>query len=244
MATLDCKDAFGSVTREILEQNLKKLKIQDCLKDVITDSYNETFVIIWNAGEASNPVNILKVIKQSCPLPLLLFNIYIDSIFAFIKKEENHKYVYSTKEFQINLIQAYIDDMILFSKSAKDLQSCFNDADRLFAFLNIKLNPKKCEIFRISSKKKEADFIKYLEAPLGSKRIVKTKFVEAKMEKLFYQLDKLEFSGLVINQMLRVIRRFIIPQFSCILSNSYIQNGLAEQIDVRIRRIINNLVRG
>jgi hypothetical protein len=36
----------------------------------------------------------------------------------------------------------------------------------------------------------------------------------------------------------------MIPQLSYILANSYIQKRQAEQIDVRIRRVINNFVKG
>jgi hypothetical protein len=45
--------------------------------------------------------------------------------------------------------------MILISNSAEGLQSLINDADKFFTFLNIKLTPKKCETFKINTKKKE-----------------------------------------------------------------------------------------
>jgi hypothetical protein len=53
------------------------------------------------------------------------------------------------------------------------------------------------------------------------------------MKKWFYELDKLENSECVINQKLRVIRRFIIPQLIYIIYNIY-------QIAIRI---INNFVK-
>jgi hypothetical protein len=93
-------------------------------------------------------------VRQGCSLNLLLFNICIDLILAFIKREENHKFAYSTKEFPINLIQAYADDVILISNSTEGLQSLINNADKFFTFLNIKLNPKKCKTLKIKNKKK------------------------------------------------------------------------------------------
>jgi hypothetical protein len=83
IAAIDCKDAFGSVTHNILKQNLKKVRFPMNLVNVIMDSYKDTFVRIWNQGEASNPIPIRKGAKQGCPLSPLLFNICIDPIIQF-----------------------------------------------------------------------------------------------------------------------------------------------------------------
>jgi hypothetical protein len=40
----------------------------------------------------------------------------------------------------------------LIANSAEGLQKLIDDADTFFKFVNIKLNPKKCEIFRTNSK--------------------------------------------------------------------------------------------
>jgi hypothetical protein len=60
IAAIDCKDAFGSVTHDILKQNLKKVGLLSCLVNKIIDSYNDAFVRIWNQGEASNPIQTEK----------------------------------------------------------------------------------------------------------------------------------------------------------------------------------------
>jgi hypothetical protein len=82
------------------------------------DSYKDTFVWIWNQGEASNPIPIRKGVTQGCPLSPLLFNVCIDPIFNFIMRQENHKYAYQTELFPGNLIQAYADDTLLIANSA------------------------------------------------------------------------------------------------------------------------------
>jgi hypothetical protein len=47
---------------------------------------------------------------------------------------------------------------------------------------------------------------------LDSKIIGKVKFAEAKIQKKLYEIDRLEYSGLAINQMLKVIRIMILTQ--------------------------------
>jgi hypothetical protein len=81
IAAIDFKDAFESVTHDILKQNLKKVGLPMNLVNVIMDSYKDTFIRIWNQGEASDPLPIRKGGKQGFSLSPLLFNICIDPIF-------------------------------------------------------------------------------------------------------------------------------------------------------------------
>jgi hypothetical protein len=140
----------------------------------------------------------------------------------------------------------------LISNSAEGLQKLIDDSDTFFKFVNIKLNPKKCEIFRTNSKTNqvikiageekqyvsELEYVKYLGVPLGSKRIGKVKFAEAKIRKMLYEIDRLEYSGFAINQMLKVIRIMILTQLNYLFSNGFILNKQAEVIDKRIGRLI------
>jgi hypothetical protein len=43
-------------------------------------------------------------------------------------------------------------------------------------------------------------FVTNLGVPMGSRKICKTKFIEAKVQKVFEELDKAEFCGLALNQ--------------------------------------------
>jgi hypothetical protein len=172
-------------------------------------------------------------------------------------RQENHKYAYQTEQFPCNLIQAYADDTLLIANSAEGLQKLIDDADTFFKFVSIKLNIKKCEIFRTNSKTNqiikiavenkeyfsELEYVKYLGVPLGSKRISKVKFAEAKIQKMLYEIDRLEYSGLAINQMLKIIRIMILTQPNYLFSNGFILNRQAEVIDKRIRRLIYNFTK-
>jgi hypothetical protein len=56
------------------------------------DSYDNTNLRIGNLGNASRPRDILKGVKQDCPLSLLLFNICVDPLISFIRKSEGLGY--------------------------------------------------------------------------------------------------------------------------------------------------------
>jgi hypothetical protein len=77
----------------------------------------------------------------------ITFNISINPFFGHIIQQENHKYAYLTDEFPCNLIRAYADDAILIA-IWKSLQKIINEAEIFDKFVNIKLNIKKCEVFK------------------------------------------------------------------------------------------------
>jgi hypothetical protein len=88
------------------------------------------------------------------------------------------------------------------------------------------------------------EFFRYLRIFLGSKRISRKQFNEKKVQEVLTQLDKLEASHLVFNQILKVIKCFIAPRLSYVVTNRYIQGGQIDLIDKKIRRIINNFLEG
>jgi hypothetical protein len=47
-------------------------------------------------------------------------------------RPENHRFAYQTEQFPCNLIQAYVDDILLILNSAEGLQKLIEDADTFF----------------------------------------------------------------------------------------------------------------
>jgi hypothetical protein len=70
---------------------------------------------------------------------------------------------------------------------------------------------------------------------MGWRKISKRKFLEAKVQKVFEELDKAEFSGLVLNQIMKTIRSFILNRLYFILANMDILKKFLEQIDKKVR---------
>jgi hypothetical protein len=256
VAALDCKDAFGSVSHQLLDINLKALGIPTRLRNLIMDSYKDSQVRIWSNGSASRPIDIKKGVKQGCPLSPLLFNICVDPLLSFIRKFDEADY--STSELGSTTIQAYADDMLLVANSAEKLQILINRAKSFFDFANIKLNPAKCEVFRVNERSKDQNiiiegvekqyvtdsFVKYLGIPLGSRKLCKTKFLESKIQKVLEELDKAEFSRLAINQIVRVIKCYILNKLYFLFANMYIPKGTLSIVDKKVRKVINNFVKG
>jgi hypothetical protein len=86
--------------------------------------------------------------------------------------------------------------------------------------------------------------LEYLGISMCDKRINKKKIVKTKIQKIMEELDQVEYSGLVFNQVLRFIRCKIASKMYCVFVNKTIQNSRLNLIDRRIRRIVNNFLKG
>jgi hypothetical protein len=88
------------------------------------------------------------------------------------------------------------------------------------------------------------EFVKYLGIPLGSRKIAKKKFIDAKISKIYEELDKCELGGLAINQQVKVIRSFICNKLYFIFANMEVGSSYLDNLDRRIRKVINHFVGG
>jgi hypothetical protein len=79
---------------------------------------------------------------------------------------------------------------------------------------------------------------------MGSKKICKTKFIEAMVQRVLEELDKVEFCGLALNQIIRVIGCYILNKLYYIFANMNLSNYSLKVIDEKVRRIINRFVKG
>jgi hypothetical protein len=76
---------------------------------------------------------------------------------------------------------------------------------------------------------------------METKSISKKKFAEAKIQKVMEELDKVEYSGLAFNQILKAIRCYIANKLYCVFANTIVQKSLLNLID---RRIVDNFIKG
>jgi hypothetical protein len=89
----------------------------------------------------------------------------------------------------------------------------------------------------------DLEFVQYLGVLWNSKRIGKIKFAEAKIQKMLYELDKLEFNDFVINQILIVIKIQFCLQHNYLFSNGFVIKKQTQTIDRRTRRLIYNFIK-
>jgi hypothetical protein len=86
-------------------------------------------------------------------------------------------------------------------------------------------------------------FVEYLRVPMGSKRISKIKFIEATVQKVLEELDQVEYNGLALNQVIRIIRCYILNKLYYAFANMDILKKYLTVIDQKVRNIINRFIK-
>jgi hypothetical protein len=125
---IDLKDAFGSVSHKLLENNLKLLNLPEAVRNVIINSYDDASVQITTIKGITEDIQIKKGVKQGCPLSPALFNAFIDPLVRRLNSSDMKQYdVAADQNEQNNLaIHAYADDILLFENSYESLDVIMN----------------------------------------------------------------------------------------------------------------------
>ena len=86
LAWLDLRDAFGSVSHDLLLLMMSRLGLTGKTIDIVTDIYTDATVAI-KTGRDSYTANIAqrRGVKQGCPLSPLLFNIALEGLLRHLK---------------------------------------------------------------------------------------------------------------------------------------------------------------
>jgi hypothetical protein len=217
----DLRNAFGSIRHQLIRKNLLQIGLPQDTTEFIMESYKDATITFDVKNIKSNPVTIGKGVKQGCPLSPSLFNIAIDPLIRYINSKcKDYGYRYQSNGNNARkVIQAYADDILIFSDSKRRLNDICDVVVSFMNYARILFNPDKCVLY-VNNLDKEPipdltlpdennnqkkvkicefnDTFKYLGVPLGSKRLPKVRFNRRKIESIKQLLYKLSVSGLKI----------------------------------------------
>ncbi|KAL5509946.1 hypothetical protein EMCRGX_G005397 [Ephydatia muelleri] len=121
LAWLDLRDAFGSVSHELLLLMMSRLGLTGKTIDVVNDIYKDATVAI-NTGRDTYTTDIAQSrgVKQGCPLSPLLFNIALEGLLRHLGSC-NHGYSISNSVLLNHL--AYAGDVCILAGSRMQAQA-------------------------------------------------------------------------------------------------------------------------
>ena len=261
IASLDLRDAFGSVPHEYIKFVLNEMEFPEEIKALIGDSYDKGTARVRIGSQESDIIHIHKGVKQGCPLSPLIFNFCMNPL---LSKVEEIGEGYKIKDGCFLKIQAYADDIIIFASTREGLQTNLNIVDEFLRYAKVTVNTNKChtmsyvyrdrkryyeeEPFQIAGEdipvSNLAESIEYLGTDATTTNRIRKHGVLAGIERMKDLVKQIANSMLTLNQKIYAIKTFAIPQLDYILTNKRIDLKVADEIDRLIRRVINLHVRG
>jgi hypothetical protein len=88
------------------------------------------------------------------------------------------------------------------------------------------------------------EIVEYLGAPIGARKNAKMNFAETKIEGIRKHLRRIMQSGLKLSQRINAVKTFVTPQLDFYLMNGQTRVKDLQELDVEIRRIINEALKG
>jgi hypothetical protein len=216
--SLHLRDAFGSIPHGLILENLTSIGTPKELIKLIMESYDGTTIQMQTKEGFTEKIIIGKGVKQGCPLSPSLFNLGIDPLIRIIR-EGYQECGYSYDVGKRKVIQAYVDDLLVFADTREHLNKLVEGLIQFMEYAHISFNPKKCKILIHNAEKimipplflpdrngKEQEVeicnlkekIKYLGVPLSTRKLQKMKFTKDRVEKTMRILERLRYSGLKI----------------------------------------------
>ena len=232
LAWLDLKNAFGSISHEVIYTTLSHMGFPSSLIDLIKDIYtNASTTVKTSKLDETDSIPIHAGVKQGCPISPILFNLSSELLIRTVKSKcvEN-----STIPFQLHgqpiSVLAYADDLVLVSRTRQGLQELLNVVSKAADVLSLVFRPEKCASISLTCAKRETSRVspfvfqvqghdvpclakeesyRYLGVPIGL--IYDADDMNSITERLIKDLEKLRDSLLAPWQKLDAIRTFIQP---------------------------------
>jgi hypothetical protein len=263
----DLQDAFGSKPHDLMALNLRKVGMQAELQKIIMSTYKDAYINIQSKEGETEDIHIGKGVKQGCSLSPTLFNLGIDTLLRYLNREFK-EYGYDMNidgRRSMKVVQAYADDLLIFSDNRKNLNVFTETVCDFMKFARINFNPEKCRVIVYNPAKellspfflldeagilKEVpvcnvdDTIKYLGVPLGIRKLANLKFNNQRISKIRKILDRIRNSGLKITQIVHAIKTYVLPRLDYSMMNSVVSKVELKKLDTYIRKIINENVGG
>ena len=138
---LDLKDAYGSVSHDILFHVMKLAGLKGKTVEVVKDFYHLSTTSVRTKSNSTAPIRIERGVKQGCPLSPILFNLVMEVLIRAAEGVERAGYRIANSVVKS---LAYADDLCILASSPPKLQEMLDRVYRASKWAGVAFSPRKC----------------------------------------------------------------------------------------------------
>lgn len=145
--SIDQEKAFDRVHHGYLFQTLAAFGFGPSFMDLIKVMYNKITSLVKVNNVLSNPIMILRGIRQGCPLSGMLYTLAIEPLLCMVRQRITGMVFTAVQPAHRVQVSAYADDITMFIKDQQDVDAIGDSLEVFQKASNAKVNWGKCEAF-------------------------------------------------------------------------------------------------
>ncbi|KAL5510064.1 hypothetical protein EMCRGX_G005537 [Ephydatia muelleri] len=257
VAWLDLRDAFGSVSHELMLLMMSRLGLCGKTLDIVADIYQGSTIAIKTGKESfTSDIPQQRDVKQGCPLSPLLFNIAIEGLLRHLASSPFGYHI--GDKVAINHL-AYADDVCVIAGSKMQGQALLDRCVEFTSWAGLTFNATKCgsicAINNVSPMYVDTNSLhlgndiipaltwrqryKYLGCPVGAGS---SHDLSAIKDSLLRDTERIMKSELAEWQKLDAYRRFLFPRLSYVLKIFFPGSLWCRKMDMSTRKWLKKAV--
>ena len=161
---LDLKNAFGSVSHELLWHMMRRLKVPETFVNMCKEIYSGSTQRVKSETGTTDDIPLRVGIKQGCPLSPLLFNLALEGLLpALWEKGTGYKFQNGSCVKQL----AYADDLCLIAKTKDEITSLLEIVTAFSDWSGLRMNVAKCGCLSMINSSSRGRYVESFAPPYG-----------------------------------------------------------------------------
>jgi hypothetical protein len=138
---IDIEKAFDRVNRDKLWQRMRRIGVDDRLRETIMKFYNKNKIKLTMNGIESDWIENNVGVRQGCTMSPVIFNIFLEELLMRLRNIDGIE----VGDRNLSCL-AFADDIMLVSETAEGLQRLLAETGRFGNDLGVKFSGSKCKV--------------------------------------------------------------------------------------------------
>lgn len=250
---IDLARAFDMVSHSLIGEVLERRKVDPLVISFLKDAYRKCSSTVLTSSGPTQPIKLLRGVKQGDPLSPLLFNLALDPLLYLL--DEHGEGVMMGDGLKLTSM-AYADDLVILSDSWTGMETNLMILETFTQLTGLAPNPAKCHSFFLSKKDRKAvlnmgdswvlggrplhragvnDSIKYLGIEVNPWRGVLPSPIYTRLNAITERLDNPDLRP---TQKITILRQHFMPRINYAAVNSELPGTELQKADKLIRSMV------